>query len=233
MECKTLEDKNFYVFGKEEIKNGSQITINKNVDYKTSSNKLMEVISDLKTENKTLEDIDECLNNCIEKENEIYKEIESVVDKWVECSKNTNILLKAKKYINKCKEIKNYNMEFNKWEIKQEWNNIIYTIKNKTYILSFRIYLDKNFKTNEIERYDISYYLNTNNFFNNKYENCRICSAKKTVTSKEEAEKYIKGRIKAYSKYFKEEYPPVLKEFANNFKEQGILLEPYRVVDKI
>ncbi len=48
-------------------------------------------------------------------------------------------------------------------------------------------------------------------------------------TDKAVMEKYLQGRIKAYSHLFTEISPPIPKEFASYFKVNGLLLPGYRI----
>ena len=61
-----------------------------------------------------------------------------------------------------------------------------------------------------------------------------VKSAKEINSAKtdEEKEAYIEGRIKAYSKYFEEEYPAIPDCFASYFKLEDVLMPGYRIAEK-
>ena len=226
-----MQDNDFYNFGESKMHNGSELCIKESISYKHSSDKLSKVITNVKKQNKN---IDDCLEYSKQKENKIYKEFQNLINKWLECAKNTNILLQAKNYFDKCNKVKEYKKDFNHWTLnKLSENAYSYSIENKTYVMSFRIYIDKNYRTNEITEYEISYCLYTNDFFSSKSNRSIVFNAKRKAKTKEETEKYIKGRIKAFSKYFQEECPPVLKDYSDDYEIEGVLLEPYRIVDRI
>lgn len=55
-----------------------------------------------------------------------------------------------------------------------------------------------------------------------------IASQRRKFKSEEEMRKYLAGRIKAYDKYFQEDFPPVPKEYLHHFTYAGQLLPGYR-----
>lgn len=91
-------------------------------------------------------------------------------------------------------------------------------ISNKVYKMSYRIYERSSWRT-RVNKYDVTWNIFTNNPRSNY--NIKIAGQERTCNSKEEAEKYIQGRIKAYSHLFTEISPPIPKEYAKPFKVYG------------
>ena len=59
-----------------------------------------------------------------------------------------------------------------------------------------------------------------------------IAGQEKTFKTKEEMEKYLAGRIKAYDPLFQEEYPLVPKEYAEMFMFHGMVKPGYRIEEE-
>ena len=107
-------------------------------------------------------------------------------------------------------------------------HSICYSIKNHVY--SLEIY--KSTSNN-----DVDYWFS---IFNPAYETSDNSLKKETLKNAgkakfktdEEKEAYIEGRIKAYSKYFEEEYPAIPDCFASYFKLEDVLMPGYRIAEK-
>lgn len=132
-------------------------------------------------------------------------------------------------YINKLKTENRLNV----FVMKQEYSySSTETIENGTYKFSIRIYIDDDYTTKKINRYDVSYCFSINNIVRENWGENVIQSIDRKVfagTEKEQMKKYIAGRKKAFEKYFTEEKPPILQKFNYYIKLNGIRLEGYRV----
>lgn len=111
----------------------------------------------------------------------------------------------------------------NKW-IKGKDEFDFSRISNKVYTMSYRIYERSSWRT-DTKKYDVIWFIYTNSPRNNY--NVKVAGQEKTYTSKEDAEKYVQGRIKAYSHLFTEISPPIPKEYEKPFRLYGQLLPGY------
>lgn len=111
----------------------------------------------------------------------------------------------------------------NKW-VKGKSEFDFSRISNKVYTMSYRIYERSSWRT-DTKKYEVKWYIYTNSPRNNY--NVKVAGQEKTYTSKEDAEKYVQGRIKAYSRLFTEISPPIPKEYEKCFKVYGHLLPGY------
>ena len=59
-----------------------------------------------------------------------------------------------------------------------------------------------------------------------------IAGQEKTFKTKEEMEKYLAGRIKAYDHLFQEEFPVVPKEYAEMFMFHGMVKPGYTIAEE-
>ena len=60
----------------------------------------------------------------------------------------------------------------------------------------------------------------------------KIAGQEKKFKTKEEMEKYLAGRIKAYDHLFQEEFPVVPKEYAEMFMFHGMVKPGYRIEEE-
>lgn len=98
------------------------------------------------------------------------------------------------------------------------------TISNKVYKMSVRIYEYENCRTGK-PRWNVRWYVYTNS---PRYgHNVKITEQERAFSDGESAEKYIRGRKKAYSHLFKEISPPIPDEYVEAFKLYGQLLPGY------
>lgn len=151
-------------------------------------------------------------------EQNIFKEIKQVLKKWEAQAAYTQQLVKVLKYLNTPKS----KHSSNKWE-KDEYDK--YTISNMVYKMTYNIYERSNYRTGK-PIWDVRWHVYTNSPHNNY--NVKVADQERSFPDKESAEKYVQGRIKAYSHLFTEISPPIPKEYIEAFKVNGILLPGYR-----
>ena len=77
----------------------------------------------------------------------------------------------------------------------------------------------------EGKRWDLKWYIYTNSPHDNY--NIKVAGQDKSFPNKDEAEKYMQGRIKAYSHLFTEISPPIPDEYLRPFIVHGHLLPGY------
>lgn len=113
----------------------------------------------------------------------------------------------------------------NKWvKAKDEFD--YNRISNRVYKMSYRIYERSSYRTGA-KKYDVMWDIYTN--WPQLQTSYKIAGQKRVCSTREEAEKYIQGRIKAYSHLFTEISPPIPKKYEKFFKVHGQLLPGYIV----
>ena len=162
--------------------------------------------------------INNMYDRSIRTEQNIFKEIKQVLKKWEAQAAYTQQLVKVLKYLNTPKS----KHSSNKWK-KNEYDK--YTISNMVYKMTYNIYERSNYRTGK-PIWDVRWYVYTNSPRDNY--NVKVADQERSFPDKESAEKYVQGRIKAYSHLFTEISPPIPKEYIEAFKVNGILLPGYR-----
>ena len=172
-----------------------------------------------------LEDLEKLYKDLKDEEERVYYGIRESMQKWVDCSKKTNLCEKALRYKNTKLEKKNTH---NQWAIDNSSFMKEQNISNNVYSMAFSIYENKSYnykKGKEEKAFYVTWYL-----FINGINSARIAGQdNKRFLDKEKALKYIEGRKKAYKDYFQEDNPLILKEYARLFQVHGILLPGYRI----
>ena len=167
---------------------------------------------------KSIDDIEIMKEKSIELEQEAFKAIKNAFKAWEAQAAQTNIFNEALKYLNTPKS----KHTSNKWE-KNEYDK--YTISNMVYKMTYTIYERSNYRTGK-PIWDVRWYVYTNSPRDNY--NVKVADQERSFPYKEAAEKYLQGRIKAYSHLFTEISPPIPKEYIEAFKVNDILLPGYR-----
>lgn len=117
----------------------------------------------------------------------------------------------------------------NQWE-KSDYDH--YIISNMVYKMSY--YISEDTKYDKATQKSIPYAWHVSwDVFTNNPGNCRgvkiAGQVKKRYTDKDELDKYLKGRIKAYSHLFTEISPPIPREYVRCFCVNGLLLPGYTI----
>lgn len=90
--------------------------------------------------------------------------------------------------------------------------------------MTYDIYERSSWRT-DTKKYDVRWSIYTNRpQSQNSY---KVAGQERVCNTREEAEKYIQGRIKAYSHLFTELSPPIPKEYEKSFMVYGQLLPGY------
>lgn len=171
----------------------------------------------LQEEKETLDPINECILN------------------WKKAAACTNFYSSAIDYLKYCKKVDELETTNNEWIEKKDSNSfhyMFYEISNKTYQMCINIYEDTH--SQKLSTYEVSYHVSTRTIANNLNRNTVVNIYKKKFKNIESAMKYIEGRKKAYSKYFKELYNPILEEKSiKSFMYEGILLRGYKLDESL
>ena len=130
-----------------------------------------------------------------------YDKVQAAVKEWEKVASVTGLYDRAIMYL----QVLPVSHTSNKWEkAKSEYD--FNTISNMVYKMSYRIQETTSWRT-RTKKWEVDWTLFTNSPEKN---NCRrLAGQQKVCATKEEAEKYIQGRIKAYAPLFTEINPVV------------------------
>lgn len=167
---------------------------------------------------KSIDDIEVMKEKSVKLEQEVFKTIKNAFKAWEAQAAYTQQLIRVLEYLNTPKS----KHTSNKWEKKE---NDKYTISNMVYKMTYNIYERSNYQTGKL-KWDVRWNVYTNSPRDNY--NVKVAGQERLFPDKESAEKYVQGRIKAYSHLFTEISPPIPKEYIEAFKVNGILLPGYR-----
>lgn len=164
----------------------------------------------------------------VEQEQAIYDQICSIAHDWVKQALYTADLRKAREYL----RIPAVKHTSNQWvEGKYDWHEL----SNMVYKMTYRINENTDYRSNARPRptyWELSWYLTFNTPQNPDYSGSgwQIAGQRqKRFNDKAALEKYLQGRIKAYSHLFTEISPPIPKENQRRFCVNGVLLPGYTV----
>ena len=168
---------------------------------------------------KPLEKIQAMRDNSAAKEKAAFEKVRQSAQGWEKQAAVTRRLDRAIEYLN----VPETEHTSNKW-IKGKDEYDYSNISNRVYKMSYRIYERSSWRT-DAKKYDVRWFIYTNS--PKEHSNVQVAGQEKVCNSKEEAEKYMQGRIKAYSHLFTEISPPIPKEYEKPFKVYGQLLPGY------
>ena len=153
----------------------------------------------------------------IAQEQAAYEKAIDALKDWEALAANTRKYEKALDY----KNVAEVSHTSNKW-IKDEYGKS--TISNKVYKMTYNICERSSWRNNTV-KYDVRWHIYTNRPYpQNSY---KVAGQERACATREEAEKYIQGRIKAYSHLFTEISPPIPKDLEKSFMVHGHLLPGY------
>jgi len=176
---------------------------------------------------KSPEELSKLEEASVKKEEELYQKISALVSDWKKQAENTIDLRKAKEYLWTFP----VNHTYNKWEKDNNW----YVLSNMVYKMSYHISERTrrySYKKPAVSVYDLDWDLVLNAPSNSDQAGYgrKIAGQKQKVfDDKASLEKYLNGRIKAYSHLFTEISPPIPKEYEKHFYVNGVLLPGYTV----
>ena len=192
--------------------NCNEMKINRYIYIKEDSLDLSDLV------NLDLNALEKIMLDNIEAEKTAYAETVKSTGQWEVAAAETLRIKKAVEYL-KTPEIKH---TANQWENDGDWS----VRSNAVY--QFRYRIDKSYRNDH--SIHATWYVSVQNPAKSRYR--QIAEQRnKLFRSSEEAEKYIKGRIKAYDHLFAGTNPPIPAEYADCFKVGGRLLPGY-VIDE-
>ena len=206
----STENKDYKSYDYDKLTPGHTLKIEHNV-YSGENSDLSDLLS------LTVGEISALKEKNIAKEQAAYEKIIDAAKKWEAVAAVTGRYERAIEYL-KVPEISHTS---NKWE-KGEYGK--YTISNRVYKMTYDIYERSSWRSDKV-KYDVRWNIYTNR--PNYQSTYKVAGQERTCASREEAEKYIQGRIKAYSHLFTEISPPIPKNLEKSFMVHGNLLPGY------
>lgn len=171
-----------------------------------------------------LEELQAMREKSVHGEGVVYGIVLAAVQEWEEQAAVTQRLDRAIEYV----RIPAVEHTGNQW---QTGSDGFHRVSNMVYAMSYK--LEDNtqwnvWKANGIKTtWTVQWDVCLNNPKSRRLE--AIAGQKKVCDTKEAAEKYLQGRIKAYAHLFAEISPPIPKEHAEKFTVNGLLLPGYTV----
>ena len=163
-----------------------------------------------------------------EQEKAIFEKIGEIEKEWAKQAMLTVSLRKAQEYL-RTPVTSHTSNQWSKSEY--DWHEI----SNMVYKMSYRIYKGTDYRSNIKPRpvyWELSWYVTFNTPKNPDYSgNGRQIAGQqgKKFKDRAEMEKYLQGRIKAYSHLFTEISPPIPEDAQKRFCVNGVLLPGYTV----
>ena len=158
-------------------------------------------------------------------EQAIFESLQERAAAWEQQAGNTLFIEKAIEYA----RVPEVTHTSNEWQT-GEYDR--HTISNRVYQMNYHIYENTRYDREKQQSIPYSYTLTWSVRTNSPetYRQAKIAGQdKKVFADKAAMEKYLNGRIKAYANLFTEISPPVPKEYAENFKVNGVLLPGYTI----
>lgn len=153
------------------------------------------------------------------KEKTAFEKVRQTAQDWEKQAAVTRRFDRAIEYL-KVPEVSHTSNKWVKAKDEFDYNRI----SNKVYKMSYRIYERSSYRT-DAKKYDVRWSIYTNRpQSQNSY---KVAGQERICNTREEAEKYIQGRIKAYSHLFTEISPPIPEEYKHAFMVYGQLLPGY------
>ena len=164
-------------------------------------------------------------------EQAIFERLCASVSEWEEQAAITQLLDSAIEY-DKTPAVSHSS---NKWDVDEHGNH---SRSNAVYQMSWRVYedtrYDRELQASVPVAWRLTWDVRLNLPVRGQYGNSKSKIAGqegKRFTEKAAMEKYLTGRIAAYSHLFVELFPPVQQEYADFFKVNGLMLPGYSVAD--
>lgn len=207
------------------------MAIYKNADYQTydadthspgASVKVDHCIYSVETDisnlvENSLEELITMYDESVKKETAAYEKIVQAAKDWEPTALATRQIERAIKYV----ETPPPEHSSNQW---YDDRNGYKSITNAVYKMTYRIYENESWRTGKT-RWDLNWMVSTNSY--DSCYNLKVAGQERSFASKEEMEKYLQGRIKAFSHLFTEIRPPVPDHLVRPFCVSDKLLPGY------
>ena len=203
------ENENYTAYDFDRLTEGSEIKIDHSIYVNETD--MTDLIS------KPISEIQAMRDSSIAKEKTAFEKVRQTAQNWEKQAAVTRRYDRAIEYL-KVPEVSHTS---NKWE-KDRYDK--FTISNRVYKMTYDIYERSSWRT-DAKKYDVRWNIYTNR--PPSQSSYKVAGQERVCSTREEAEKYIQGRIKAYSHLFTEISPPIPKEYEKSFMVYGQLLPGY------
>lgn len=178
--------------------------------------------------NRSMEEIDKEIEFGIAREIQLFENLKKAIKEWENQAALTAYFKEARKSFN----MKPISHTGNKWTMIDESNHA-HERSNAVYSMFYQINEHTKWSAEKQAFIPIKYVLYWNLAVHAPSVGSEIIAGrKKKFKTKEEMEKYLAGRIKAYDHLFQEEYPIVPKEYAEMFMFHGMVKPGYRIAEE-
>ena len=206
----STEHKGYKVYDYDRLTPGHSVKIEHTV-YNDENTDLSDLLK------LTVDEVSALKEKNVEQEQAAYEKAIGVLKDWEALAANTRKYENALDY----KSVPEVSHTSNKWE---KDGSDRFTISNKVYKMTYDIYERSSWRNNTI-KYDVRWHIYTNRQY--PQISYKVAGQERACATREEAEKYIQGRIKAYSHLFTEISPPIPKDLEKSFMVHGHLLPGY------
>ena len=158
-------------------------------------------------------------------EQTVFERLQQQSKEWEEQAGKTLLIDKAIEYA-RTPEAQH---TANQWEQPDEYRHVM---SNMVYRMQYSISENTRYDREKQKSIPYSWTLSWSIYTNSPdgYNGAKIAGqSRKVFGTKEEMEKYLNGRIKAYKNLFTEISPPIPQEYAEHFKVNGLLLPGYTI----
>ncbi len=158
-------------------------------------------------------------------EQAVFERLQQQSKEWEEQAGKTLLIDKAIEYA-RTPEAQHTS---NQWEQPDEYRHVM---SNMVYRMQYSISENTRYDRETQKSIPYSWTLSWSIYTNSPdgYNGAKIAGqSRKVFGTKEEMEKYLNGRIKAYQNLFTEISPPIPQEYAEHFKVNGLLLPGYTI----
>ena len=174
---------------------------------------------------KSMDELEALRAAHVEAEREIYEKLLRTVTEWEARAAETLLIDKAIQYL-KTPAVAH---SANRWVESDGYHSV----SNAVYKMSYYVYEDTRYDRETQRHIPIAWYLTWDMYllapgWSHSVIGYQIAGQnRKCFTDKDAMDRYMQGRIKAYSHYFTELSPPIPKMHANKFCVNGLLLPGY------
>ena len=219
----------YYVYASDNVRYGDSLKIERTISMKKDKTDISELIC------LPFEILVKRRNESVGLEDIFMARLIKGTENWEEQAAITRLLDMAVEYI-KTPAVEHSSNEWQEDKLGYGWH----IRSNAVYAMSYRIREEtkrnRDTGTFDVVAWDLSWALRTQSPNSwPRHVGAKIAGQDRRFTDKSAMEKYLAGRIKAYSHLFTEISPPIPKEYAYYFKVNELLLPGYTIAgeDKI
>ncbi|MCQ5129473.1 YodL domain-containing protein [Butyricicoccus faecihominis] len=206
-------------YDRDTLEPASTMRIERNIYFESGKSDISELAA------LPLERLQQMREESAAAEQEVFDRLKAQAAAWEEQAGKTLFLDKAIEYV----RTPQATHTANQWETPDEYRHIR---SNAVYQMSYSISENTRYDSTAKKSIPYSWTLRWSIFTNGPgdYQRAKIAGQdRKVFASREELDKYLNGRIKAYEHLFTETFPAIPQEYADCFKVNGCLLPGYTI----